>query len=134
MDELRTLVEEGAVVLVGFDDEERRAAQACRYREVLRHAADQEARAHACMFQHPGQHAAGGGLAVGPGHCQHPTALQHVIGQPLRAGDIGQPLFSTYSTAGLPRDMALPITTRSGAGSSWAGSYPWVNWMPWASN
>ncbi|MNG98293.1 hypothetical protein D3C79_574300 [compost metagenome] len=44
------------------------------------------------MFQHPGQHAAGRGLAVGTGNGQHPAALQHVVGQPLRAGNIGQAL------------------------------------------
>ncbi|MDR6234962.1 hypothetical protein QE440_002703 [Pseudomonas psychrotolerans] len=42
------------------------------------------------MLQHPGQHAGGGGLAMGPGHCQYPAALQHMLGQPLWAGDIGQ--------------------------------------------
>ncbi|MCY1311424.1 hypothetical protein D9M70_617240 [compost metagenome] len=44
------------------------------------------------MLQHPGQHAGGGGLAVGTGHRQHPAPLQHMVGQPLRAGDIGQAL------------------------------------------
>ena len=92
VDELAALVEEGAVVLVGLDHEERRAAQPCRYTEVLRHAADQKARTHAGMLQHPGQHAGGGGLAVGAGHAQHPAALQHMVGQPLRAGHIGQAL------------------------------------------
>ncbi|MNN19192.1 hypothetical protein D3C81_1324250 [compost metagenome] len=90
VDELAALVEEGAVVLVGLDHEKRRAAEARGHREVLRHAADQKARAHPGVFQHPGQHAAGGGLAVGAGHRQHPAALQHVVGQPLRAADVGQ--------------------------------------------
>ncbi|MCY1176840.1 hypothetical protein D9M73_171270 [compost metagenome] len=90
MDELRALVEERTVVFVGFDDEEGCITQACRHREVLRYAADQEARGHACMLQHPGQHAAGGGLAVRTGNGQHPTTLQHVIGQPLRAGNVRQ--------------------------------------------
>ncbi|MCY1438474.1 hypothetical protein D9M71_546760 [compost metagenome] len=44
------------------------------------------------MLQHPGQHAAGGGLAVGAGRGKHPAALQHVVGQPLRAGYVGQAL------------------------------------------
>ena len=92
VDELAALVEEGAVVLVGLDHEERRAAQARGNTEILRHAADQKARAHAGMFQHPGQHAGTAGLAVGTGHRQHPAPLQHVIGQPLRAGNVGQPL------------------------------------------
>ena len=92
VDELAALVEEGAVVLVGLDHEERRAAQARRHPEVLRHAANEEARAHAGMLQHPGQHAAGGGLAVRTGSGQHPAPLQHMVGQPLRAGHIGQAL------------------------------------------
>ncbi len=92
MDELRALVEEGAVVLVGLDHEERRTAQARRNPEVLRHPADQEARAHAGVLQNPGEHAGGGGLAVGTGHRQHPASLQHVVGQPLRAGNVGQAL------------------------------------------
>ncbi|MNZ65660.1 hypothetical protein D3C78_838580 [compost metagenome] len=90
MYELGALVEERTVVFVGFDDEEGCITQACRHREVLRYAADQEARGHACMLQHPGQHAAGGGLAVRTGNRQYPATLQHMIGQPLRAGDVGQ--------------------------------------------
>ncbi len=92
MDELAALVEEGAVVFVGLDHEERRTAQARRDAEVLRHTADEKTRAHAGVFQHPGQHAAGGGLAVRASSGQHPAPLQHVIGQPLRAGHIGQAL------------------------------------------
>ncbi|MNX70088.1 hypothetical protein D3C86_1013280 [compost metagenome] len=88
--ELGAFVEERAVVFVGFNDEKRRIAQARRHREVLRHAADQETRSHARVLQHPGQHAAGGGLAVRTGNRQHPAALQHVISQPLRAGNVGQ--------------------------------------------
>ena len=80
MDELAALVEEGAVVLVGLDHEERRLAQARGDAEVLRHAADEKTRAHAGVFQHPGQHAAGGGLAVRASSGQHPAPLQHVIG------------------------------------------------------
>ncbi len=92
VDELAALVEEGAVVFVGFHHEERRTAQARGDAEVLRHTTDEKTRAHAGMFEHPGQHAAGGGLAMGTGGGQHPAPLQHVIGQPLRAGDIGQAL------------------------------------------
>ncbi len=90
MDELAALVEEGAVVFVRLDHEERRAAQPRGDAEVLRHTTDQKARAHAGVLQHPGQHAAGGGLAVGARRGQYPAALQYMVGQPLRAADIGQ--------------------------------------------
>ena len=39
-------------------------------------------------FQYPGQHGGGGGFAVGAGHGQHVAALQHMIGQPLRAAGV----------------------------------------------
>ena len=42
--ELAALVEEGGVVLVGFHDEVGAGAQARGHAEILRHAADQEAR------------------------------------------------------------------------------------------
>jgi len=51
MNELGALVEERRIVFVGFDDEERRFAQACRDTEVLRHAADQETRRAAGAFE-----------------------------------------------------------------------------------
>ncbi len=92
VDELAALVEEGAVVLVGLDHEERRPAQARGDAEILRHATDQEARAHAGMLQYPGQHARTAGLAMGARHRQHPAPLQHVVSQPLRAGDVRQAL------------------------------------------
>ena len=92
MDEFAALVEEGAVIFVGLHHEERRAAEARGNAEVLRHAADQEARTHAGLFQHPGEHAGAAGLAVGTGHGHDPAALQHMVGQPLRAADIEQAL------------------------------------------
>ena len=92
VNELAALVEEGTVVFVGLDHEERRVTQARGNPEVLRHAADQKTRRHAGMLQHPGQHARTAGLAMGAGHCHHPAPLQHMIGQPLRTGHIGQPL------------------------------------------
>jgi hypothetical protein len=62
------------------------------------------------LLQHPGQHRRGGGLAVGAGHGQHMAALQHVLGQPLRAAGVGAPALSMASISGLPRDTTLPIT------------------------
>lgn len=42
------------------------------------------------MFQNPRQHGAGGGLAVGAGHRQHPTPRQNHILQQLGTRGIGQ--------------------------------------------
>src|SRR3546814_3317938 len=47
VDEFAALVKEGAVVLVGLHHEERRTAEPCGDAEVLRHATDEESRAHA---------------------------------------------------------------------------------------
>ena len=97
VDELAALVEERGVVLVGLDDEGRaraagtvRLAQARRHAEVARHAAHQEARLEAGLLQDPGEHRRRGRLAVRAGDGQHVAALEHVLGQPLRAADVGQ--------------------------------------------
>jgi len=42
------------------------------------------------VFQNPGHHGGGGGLAVGAGHADYPASLQHMVSQPLGAGGIGQ--------------------------------------------
>ncbi len=39
------------------------------------------------MFQYPGKHCSGGGLAVCAGYRQHPFLSEHVLGQPLRPGN-----------------------------------------------
>ncbi|MNY04797.1 hypothetical protein D3C86_1374940 [compost metagenome] len=90
VDELAALVEEGGVVFVRFDDEEVRWRQSRGDTEILRHAADQEARVVAGVLENPGQHRRGGRLAVRTGHGQHPLAIEHVLAQPLRAGDVRQ--------------------------------------------
>jgi hypothetical protein len=103
MHELAALVEKGGVVFVGLNDKQRagverpfacdgalRGAQAGRHPEVQRHAANQKARLQSGTFQNPGQHRRGGGLAVGARHSQHMAALQHMLGQPLRAAGVGQ--------------------------------------------
>ncbi len=91
VDEFGALVEEGGVVLVRLDDEERGVTQSCTDAEILRDASDQESRSETGLLQYPGQHARGGGLAVGSGDRQHPPSLQHLFGQPLRPGGIGNP-------------------------------------------
>jgi hypothetical protein len=93
VDELGALVEEGGVVLVGFDHEEvgiGLALQARGHAEVHRHAADQEAGRIAGIFQDPGQHRGGRGLAVGTGDGQHPFMTQNMVPDPLRARYIPQ--------------------------------------------
>ena len=96
---LAALVEEGGVVFIGFDHEKRRAAgrigfgrlrQAGGNAEVLRNTADEETGSQAGVFQHPGQHGGGGGFAVRTVHAEHSADVQHVLGQPLRAGHIRQ--------------------------------------------
>jgi hypothetical protein len=91
--ELRALVAEGGIVLVGLYDEERRlpefAGQTRRNAEVQRHATDQEAGAEARVFEDPGKHGGGRRLAVRAGDRQNPALPQHVLGEPLRTGDEG---------------------------------------------
>ena len=89
--ELGTLVEEGRVVFVSLDDEIGLAPQARRDREVARHATDQEARLAPGSLKDPGQQRSRGGLAVRAGHAHHPAPDQHLLGQPLRPRDVGQP-------------------------------------------
>jgi hypothetical protein len=93
MHELGALVEEGGVVLVGFDHEEVGvgvALQARRDAEVHRHAADQEARRITGIVEDPGQHRGGRGLAVGTGHGQHPFITQDMVADPLRTRYVAQ--------------------------------------------
>ena len=92
MHELGALVEKGAVVFICLDHEERRIAEPGRDAEVLRYAADQETGSHAGVFENPCQQTRCGGLAVGSGNGHDPTVLQHMTGQPLGAGHIGNAL------------------------------------------
>ena len=93
MNKLAALVEERGVVFVGLDDEKLRrlgAVQTGRDFKIARHAADQEARCIAGIFEDPGQHRRRGGLAMGTGHRQHPAAGQDVLGDPLRPAGVRQ--------------------------------------------
>ena len=90
MDELRPLVEEGRVVLVGLDHEELRIGEPRRYREVMRDTAHEEARVQAGLLEDERQHRRGGGLAMRAGNRLHPLAAQHLLGQPLRPGHVRQ--------------------------------------------
>ena len=96
VDELAALVEKRGVVLVGLDHEQgpglacHLRAQAGRNAKIQRHTAHQKARLQSGAFQNPCQHGRGGGFAVGARHGQHMPALQHVLGQPLGAADVGR--------------------------------------------
>jgi len=91
MHELAALVEEGGVVLVGFDHEGTALPQPSRHAEVQRYAADQKAWLQAGALQNPGQHGRRGGFAVGARDSQHMAraggvvrrVVQHMAGQPL---------------------------------------------------
>ena len=58
--------------------------------EVPRHAADEEAGVEARVGEDPGEHRRRRGLAVRSRHREHPLAGQHVLGEPLRPGDVGR--------------------------------------------
>ena len=94
--ELRALVEEGGVVLVGFDDEQlpwSAPADASDDVEVAWHPADEEARVEAGGLRNDRDHRGGRGLAVGTGHCDDVPAGEHVRGEPGGAGRVRQPRF-----------------------------------------
>src|SRR5437773_11639568 len=84
MNELRALVEEGGVVLVSLYDEERRAGESGRNREIQWHPADEEPGEAACLLQDPRQHGCDGGLSMGARHRQYMPAAEYMLGQPLR--------------------------------------------------
>ncbi len=91
MDKLGTLVEKGGIVFVRLDHKKRLFAQPRGDRKVLGNPANQVTGCQPRLLQYPGHHGGGGGFAVGAGHRNHPTPLQHVITQPLGAGGVGQP-------------------------------------------
>ena len=104
VDELRALVEERGVVLVGLDHEERAVAEPRRHAEVQRHAADQEAGLEPGVLEDPGEHRRRRRLAVRAGDGEHPAAVQHVLGEPLRAATCRRSRASRIaSISGLPR-------------------------------
>jgi hypothetical protein len=67
MDELRALIEEGGVVLVGLNDKVRARAEPCRHAEVLGHTTDEEAGRAPAGFEDPGEHRRRRSLAVRAG-------------------------------------------------------------------
>ena len=91
MHELRALVEVCGVVFVGLDHEERAVRQPRRHGEIERHTADQEAGVESRVVEDGRQHRGRGGLAMRARHRQHPAIGQHLLVEPLGAGDIGPP-------------------------------------------
>ena len=92
VDELGAFVEEGRVVLIRLHHEEGRFAQAGGLAEILRDTADQKTGLETGILEDPGEHAGGGGLAMGARYGQYPAPLQHMFRQPLGTRGIGQPL------------------------------------------
>ena len=104
--ELAALVEECGVVLVGLDDEGRIVA-APSLADTPKLSGTPPTRKpglQACVLEHPGEHGGGGRLAVRSGHSQHMTALQDMVGEPLRPAGVGQPgVEDRPRSSGLPR-------------------------------
>lgn len=87
--ELRPLVEEGCVVLVGFNDEVCRPPQSGRLAQLSRNPPDQIPGFLGCSpLKDPGEHAGSRRLAVGSSNSEHPLIKQNLLSQPLRSGDI----------------------------------------------
>ncbi len=86
MQELGSLIEEGGVVLVAFEDEGARGAQLKAGAKILSDAADQERRIERRVFLrgdlvNPRQHAGGGGFAVRAGDDQRLAAREKLLMQ-----------------------------------------------------
>src|SRR5690606_6477737 len=91
--ELRALVEERRVVLVGLDDEHRTVAIVTgRYFETRCDAPDQEVGRPPRLAQYPCQHGAGAGLAVRAGYSHDMLPAQDRFTEPLRPRRVGQAL------------------------------------------
>ncbi len=88
MHKFRTLIEEGAVVLIRLNHEEVAFAQTRRNLKVARYAADHKARLIAAGFKDPGRHSGSGGFTVRTRNRQYPAIAQHKVMQPLRAGHV----------------------------------------------
>ena len=125
--ELRALVEEGGVVLVGLDDEQPpRAAPADAGDgvEVARHAADEEARVESGGVQDHRDHRGGGGLAVGAGHRDDVPAGEHVRRQPGGAGRVRQPRLEDVLHARVAAGHRVADHHRVGRGVELRGVVP----------
>ncbi len=97
VEELGAFVEEGGVVLVALDDEGARGAELKAGAEVFRDAADEERGLERGIFARgnlvdPGQHAGGGGFAVGSGDDEGFAACEKLLAQQRGHGGEGNAL------------------------------------------
>ena len=97
VEELGAFVEEGGVVLVAFNDEGARGAELKAGAEVLCDAADEERGLERGIFARgdlvdPGQHAGGGGFAVGSGDDEGLAAREELLAQERGHGGEGNAL------------------------------------------
>ena len=97
VEELGALVEEGGVVLVAFDDEGARGAELEAGAEVFSDAADEKRGLERGMFARgdlvdPGEHAGGGGFAVGSGDDERFAAGEEFFAQERGHGGEGNAL------------------------------------------
>src|ERR1044071_5372975 len=77
VDKLGAFVEEGGVVFVGFDHEQRRLGMARRHGEIHGHPADEKARLASSPLEHPCKHGGNGGLAVRTRDSEHMLSSQN---------------------------------------------------------
>ena len=82
---LRAAIEEGCVVLVGFDNKEWVCTISRRYLEIQRDAADQKTRIHSCVLKDPGDHASSRCLSVSTCYGYDPSFSKQVSPQPFCA-------------------------------------------------
>jgi hypothetical protein len=75
--EVRREQQERPVALVGLGDEIQAGAVLSAKTGLAEHAADHVAGIGAALAEHGGEHRGRGGLAVGPGHRDHPPARHH---------------------------------------------------------
>ena len=88
MNELRTLVEEGRIVLVAFDHEIFRVVQPCTLSEICRESADEITGFASGLFHDPGQKGRRRGFAVRASDDEIVPAAQKIIFQNLRQREI----------------------------------------------
>ena len=75
MEKLWSLVKEGRIIFVSFDDKVRPSANVIIAIEVFQDATHHEAWIEACYGQDPRQEGRGRGLAMGPGYYECPLAM-----------------------------------------------------------
>ena len=90
VDELAALVEERGVVFVALDDEPLAVGEPRALAEVVRDAADEEARIQPVVLEHPRQQRRRGGLAVRAGNDERAFAANEELLEQFRQRAIAQ--------------------------------------------